>query len=105
MDITKVKKIYTTVDQHQANMLLKCTWILLEVKDGKYVLGQTEKFRCPKCDSAIDYDKVDLSAWEGLHIIDCPKCGKEKIPYGLTLDQYFVDKITEFKTTKEEDEK
>lgn len=105
MDITNVRKIYATVDQHQANMLLRCSWILLEVKDGKYVLGQVERFRCPKCDSEIDYGGVNLSTWEGLHIINCPRCGKEKIPYGLTLDQYFVDRITEFKVTDEEDGK
>lgn len=104
MDITKVKKIYTTVDQHQANMLLRCNWVLLEVHGGKYILGQTEKFKCPKCDSEIDYDSVTLSTWEGLHIINCPQCGREKIPYGLTIDQYFTDRITEFKVMEEEPE-
>lgn len=96
MDITNVSLIHTTHDQHQANMLLRCRWILLEVKDGKYVLGQVEKFTCPKCGSEIDYGKVKISAWEGLHIIDCPLCGREKIPHGITLDQYFVDRITEY---------
>jgi Zn ribbon nucleic-acid-binding protein len=96
MDITKVKRIFTTFDLHQANILLRCNWILLEIKDGKYVLGQIDKFRCPKCNTEIDYDKVNISNWEGLHIIECSGCGKEKIPYGVTLDQYFIDKITEY---------
>lgn len=78
-------------------MLLRCNWILLEVKDGKFVLGQIEKFTCPKCGSEIDYEYVHISSWEGLHIVNCPQCGKEKIPYGLTIDQYFVDRMTEYK--------
>ena len=96
MDITGVRKIHTTTDQHQANMLLRCNWILLDVKDGTFVLGQVEKFVCPQCESEIEYDGIRLSSWEGLHIINCPRCGEHKIPYGLTLDQYFVDKITEY---------
>ena len=102
MDITKVKKIYTAVDRHQANMLLRCNWLLLEVKDGKYVLGQVEKFRCPKCNTEIDFDKIHISSWEGLHIINCRQCGEDKIPYGLTIDQYFVDKITEYNGHEED---
>lgn len=97
MDITGVKRIHTTCNQHQANMLLRCKWILLEARDGKFVLGQVEKFVCPKCDSEIDYLGVRISSWEGLHMIDCPQCGREKIPSGLTLDQYFVDRITEYR--------
>jgi Zn ribbon nucleic-acid-binding protein len=96
MDLTKVKRIYTTHDYHQANMLLRCNWILLEVNNGRFVLGQTEKFRCPSCDSEIAYDKVQISSWEGLHIVECPMCGEQKIPYGLTIDQYFVDKMTAY---------
>ncbi|MBI4691501.1 MAG: hypothetical protein HY754_14720 [Nitrospirae bacterium] len=97
MDITRVKRIYTTCNQHQANMLLRCRWILLEVRGGKFVLGQVEKFICPKCESEIDYHNVYLSSWEGLHLVDCPKCGRENIPHGLTIDQYFVDKIMEYR--------
>lgn len=107
MDITKVKKIYTTLDHHQANMLLRCNWILLEVKDGKFILGQTDKFSCPKCESEIDYHDIRISAWEGLHIVNCPQCGEQKIPYGLTIDQYFVDRITEYEVdniNREQDE-
>jgi predicted RNA-binding Zn-ribbon protein involved in translation (DUF1610 family) len=97
MDITDVRLIHTTVEQHQVNMLLRCNWILLDVREGKFVMGQTEKFRCPKCESEIDFGKVKIASMEGLHMIDCPQCGKEKIPNGVTLDQYFVDKITEYK--------
>ena len=96
MDITNVKRIYTTCDQHQANMLLRCQWILLDVREGRFVLGQTEKFVCPRCDSEIDYHDVTISSWEGLHIVNCPLCGREKIPYGVTIDQYFVDRMTAY---------
>ncbi|UCG77225.1 MAG: hypothetical protein JSV21_06415 [Nitrospirota bacterium] len=103
MDSSKVRKIYSTADQHQANMLLRCNWVLLEVHEGRFVLGQTEKFVCPKCDSEIEYDRVNISSWEGLHIIDCHTCGKEKIPYGLTIDQYFMDKIVEYENRDDTD--
>jgi len=96
MDLTNVKRIHTTCDYHQANMLLRCNWVLLEVKDGRYILGQVVKFQCPKCDSELDFDRVHISSWEGLHIVDCPECGEHKIPYGLTLDEYFVDGRTEY---------
>lgn len=104
MDITKVKRLFTSCNQHQANMLLRCGWVLLEVRDGKYTLGQTEKFTCPRCGTEIDYHQVHISSWEGLHVVNCPGCGGEKIPYGLTLDQYFVDKITEFQENESGDE-
>jgi len=96
MDLTRVRKIYTTCDYHQANMLLRCNWVLLEVKDSRYILGQIEKFQCPRCSSEINYEDVHISSWEGLHIVECPQCGEDKIPYGITLDEYFVDRKTEF---------
>lgn len=99
MDITKVRRLHTTCNQHQANMLLRCGWILLEVKEGKYTLGQTDKFTCPKCSAEIDYRDVHISSWEGLHMVNCRNCGEGKIPYGLTMDEYFVDRITEYRQT------
>jgi len=83
-------------------MLLRCGWILLEVKEGRFTLGQVDRFVCPRCDSEIDYDKVRLSTWEGLHMIECPGCGTYKIPHGITLDQFFVDRITEYHSVEEE---
>ena len=94
--ISRVKRIHRTRREHLANELLRCGWILLGMKDGSFILGQTERLVCPRCRSEIDYDRVKIDD-DGWHKIGCSTCGETNLPRGVSLDEYFVDKITQDK--------
>lgn len=94
--LAKVRKVYKTRDVDYANQLLRCGCILLEVTDGHFILGQIEKFVCPRCATSLDYHQVkvnlnsDNCGWDKGKV-NCPQCGDLKIPLSVELDEFFVD--------------
>lgn len=91
--ISQVKRIHRTWREQMANELLRCGWILLGMKDGSFILGQLARLVCPRCQSEIDYDRVKIDD-DGWHKLGCSNCGESNLPIGVSLDEYFVDKIT-----------
>ncbi|MBI4611543.1 MAG: hypothetical protein HY726_21340 [Candidatus Rokubacteria bacterium] len=90
--VSRVQRIHRTRREQLANELLRCGWILLGMKDGSFILGQITKLVCPRCQSAIEYDKVKIDD-DGWHKIDCASCGASGLPRGVSFDEYFIDKL------------